>query len=109
MSQFFSISLIDNICCLTQITEKRIERGGETHLLFVNLSKAYDTIPVKQMWKILEATHINVTVITALKQLYQYIVSNIKNGNRLSSGVKVTKGPVLFNIYIDGASKKMKD
>lgn len=37
----------DNIFCLKQLIEKRSNQ--ETHLMFIDLHKAYDTVPVKKM------------------------------------------------------------
>lgn len=37
---------MDNSFCLKEAMEKRIERKRELHLLFINLEKAYDSIPL---------------------------------------------------------------
>ena len=44
-------SCTDNIFCLKQVTEKKNATNQETHLLFVDLTKAYDTIPVSKLWE----------------------------------------------------------
>lgn len=77
-------------------------------------TSAKHTIPVKEMWEILKAASINVTVVKALKPLYQETVLKIKNGNPRSSDFKVTKGLkhvlslLLFNMYINWALEKWK-
>ena len=109
-------STIDSMFCLSQVIEKRTLRSREVHLLLVDLTKAYDTVPVAKLWEVLEKTSINVTLINAVKDIYKDIVSKVKIGNKISNGFKVTKGlkqgcclsPVLFNIYIDEALRQWK-
>jgi len=39
-------SCTDNIFCMKQVIEKRNATNRETHLLFVDLTKAYDSVPI---------------------------------------------------------------
>jgi len=41
-------SCTDNIFCMEQVIEKRNATNQETHLLFVDLTKAYDSIPLSK-------------------------------------------------------------
>lgn len=105
-------SCIDNIFPLTQIIEKKLATNNDqTHLLFVDLTKAYDTVPIKKLWEAMEKTSVNVTVIKAIQQLYMGATSQIKIGQSLSEPFLITKGlrqgcclsPTLFKIYLDQA------
>ena len=105
-------SCIDNIFPLTQIIEKKMATNNEQlHLLFVDLTKAYDTVPIKKLWEVMSTTSVNVKVIKAIKQLYIGATSRIKIGQNLSEPFKITKGlrqgcclsPTLFKIYLDRA------
>lgn len=106
----------DNVFCLKQIIEKRAARNMETHLAFVDLHKAYDTVPISELWRVLEQSNISVTYIRALKELYKDSRSRIKIGDSLTDEFLVTKGlrqgccisPTLFKIYIATALKKWK-
>jgi len=42
-------SCTDNTFCMKQVTEKRNATNQETHLLFVDLTKAYDSIPISKL------------------------------------------------------------
>jgi len=42
-------SCTDNIFCMKQVIEKRNATNQETHLLFVDLTKAYDSIRVSKL------------------------------------------------------------
>jgi len=41
-------SCIDNIFCITQMIEKKKATNRELHLLFIDLTKAYDSIPLNK-------------------------------------------------------------
>ncbi|KAF2890089.1 hypothetical protein ILUMI_16084 [Ignelater luminosus] len=43
-------SCIYGICTLKNLMEKRVTRGISTHLVFVDLYKAYDTVPQSKLW-----------------------------------------------------------
>jgi len=47
-------STIDHIFCLRQLIEKNMAVNQPLHLLFVDLEKAYDGVPLKNLWKVLE-------------------------------------------------------
>lgn len=101
-------SCTDNVFCMKQIIEKNAATNQETHLLFVNLTKAYDNIPTTKLWEILRESQINHTLIVALQNLYENTTSRVKIGKQLSKLFPVTKGlrqgccisPTLFKIYI---------
>jgi len=81
------------------------------HLLFVDLEKSYDSVPLENLWKTLEHYNIRNSIIKAIKRLYENSVSKIKIGKQLSSGFYTTKGlrqgcslsPTLFKICIQNA------
>ncbi|XP_030750155.1 uncharacterized protein LOC115877946 [Sitophilus oryzae] len=50
-------SCTDNIFVLQQIIEKRRARNLDTHLVFIDLEKAYDTVPLKKLFEILVETN----------------------------------------------------
>jgi len=97
-------SCTDNIFCMKQIIEKRNATNQETHLLFVDLTKVYDSIPIS---KLLGESNINNTLIKALQNLYGN-TAQVKAGNKLSLPFNITKGllqgccisSTLFKIYI---------
>jgi len=108
-------SCTDNILCMKQVIEKRNVTNQETHLLFVDLTKAYDSIPILKMWEVLGELNINNTLVTALQNLYGN-TAQVKIGNKLSHPFNITKGlhlecctfPILFKIYIRKALEEWK-
>jgi hypothetical protein len=60
-------STIDHIFCLRQLIEKKMAVNQPLHLLFVDLEKAYDSVPLKDLWKALEHYNISKSIIRAIK------------------------------------------
>lgn len=109
-------SCMDNIYTLQQIIEKRVARNLSTHLVFIDLEKAYDTVPLKFLFNILTRTDINKGYIRALHNIYKNPKSAVKTQNTFSEPFRVTKGlkqgcclsPTLFKIYIQEALQKWR-
>lgn len=109
-------SCTDNVFCLKQIIEKKLNTNQEVHLMYVDLKKAYDSVPLKKLWEILQETNINQTLITTLKNVYTDSTSRIKSGKNLSQEFTVNKGlrqgccvsPTLFKVYVSRALRKWK-
>ena len=77
--------------CLRQVIEKKMAVNQPLHLLFVDLEKAYDSVPLKKLWKALEHYSISKSIIRAIKRLYENSFSKIKIGKQLSSGFHITR------------------
>lgn len=109
-------SCTDNVFCLKQIIEKKTATNRDVHLTFVDLQKAYDNIPTKKLWEVLQESNISHTIIKAIQNLYEGSKSRIKVRNDLSQQFLVTKGlrqgccvsPTLFKIYAAAALKQWK-
>jgi len=88
---------------------KKKTTNRELHLLFIDLTKACDSVPLNKLWETLDRSTINTRLIEAIKSLYKGSSSKIKIGNPISKGFKVTKGlrqgcslsPPLFKIYLE--------
>lgn len=109
-------STTDHLFCLTQIIEKKVAVGQELHILYVDLKKAYDSIPQKLLWKALHETNINANLISAVRKLYQCSYSKVKIKRSTSKGFRITKGlkqgcclsPTLFKVYLEQTLKIWK-
>lgn len=109
-------SCIDGVFTLKNLIEKRTERGRAVHLIFVDLQKAYDTVPLNKLWPCLKSNGISAAYTRAVKALYCDSSSSVKVGKRLSEEFPATKGlrqgcslaPLLFKIYLEEALKEWK-
>jgi hypothetical protein len=61
-------STVDHIFSLKQLIEKKMSVDQPLHLLFVDLEKAHDTVPLKNLWKALEYYSISNIIIRAIKR-----------------------------------------
>lgn len=101
-------SCTDNIFVLRQIIEKRKNHNLSTHLIFIDLEKAYDTVPLKKLFEVLQTIDLSKVYIRAIINIYKNMRSAIKQGKNISEPFSVTKGlrqgcclsPTLFKIYI---------
>jgi hypothetical protein len=89
-------SCTDNIFSLKNLTEKRTARNLETHLVFVDLQKAYDSVPIKNLSEVLNSSNIGKEYIAAIRSLYRESYSQMKIDNRVlepnSSKQRITPG-----------------
>jgi hypothetical protein len=99
--------------CLKQLIEKKMAVDQPLLLLFVDLGKTYDSVPLRNLWKALEHYNISKSIIRAIKGLHEKSFTKIKIGKQLSSGFYITKGlrqecslsPTLFKLYIQNVSE----
>lgn len=106
-------SCLDNIFVLQQIMEKRMARNLATHLVFIDLEKAYDNVPLKKLFEVLEDVGLSKIYIGAIWNLYKDAEGAIKIGKDKSEPFPISKGlkqgctmsPTLFKIYIQEALK----
>lgn len=109
-------SCTDNTFVLRQLLEKRMARNLETHLVFIDLRKAYDSVPLSKLWPTLRENGVSEIYIKTVKTLYTNMSSNIKIGNRVSESFPITKGlrqgcaiaPTLFKIYLNSTLKRWR-
>ena len=47
--------------------EKKKATNRELHLLFIDLTKAYDSVPLNKLWEVLEKLAFNTRLIEAIK------------------------------------------
>ena len=104
-------SCTDNMFSLKQIVEKRKLKNLETHLIFIDLEKAFDAVPIHRLFSILDKLNVNRHYICAIKEMYTDQKNVIKISNKISAPFVTNKGvrqgcclsPTLFKIYIEAA------
>lgn len=62
-------SCIDNFFTLKNVSEKRAACGRATHFTFVDLYKAFNSIPLGKLWENMETAHINTVYVNTVKVL----------------------------------------
>ena len=69
----------EQIFALGQLIEKSIEFNKPIHIVFIDFTKAFDSIKLDKLWEILDRTPINKNYINLLKSLYDGPLAAIKN------------------------------
>ena len=104
-------SCVDSIYTLKQAIQKRLAYSMETHLVFIDLTKAYDSIPLMKLWKAMRRQGISSIYVRAVQKLYNNMTCCVKVGSKLSNDFRISKGlkqgcciaPTLFKIYLKEA------
>ena len=98
---------IDMIFVARQLLEKTIEHNSELYVLFVDLRKAYDSIPRDALWRVSEKVGVPPAMVRIIQSLHVGMTASVRLGGDLTDPVTVTNGlrqgctlaPMLFNIY----------
>ena len=83
---------IEQIFALEQIIEKAIEFNNPVFIVFIDFTKAFDSIKLDCLWKLLGETSINKRYIKLLKSTYDDSTASIKTDIGISRPVKILKG-----------------
>ena len=83
---------IEQIFALSQMIEKSIEFNKPLHMVFIDFTKAFDSIKLDKLWSILDKTPLNKNYINLLKSIYDGSQASIKTDLGNSRFVDVKKG-----------------
>jgi hypothetical protein len=97
---------------LTQIQSRR---GQETHIMLIDLQKAFDSVDRELLFELLENTGIDDTVSDVLKSAYSAEQSTLLLNRRRTAPFQVHRGvrqgacssPILFNLLPDQLAKRV--
>ena len=97
----------DMIFTVRQLVEKTIEHHSKQFLIFVDLTKAYDTVPREALWCALQKLGVPKTIIDIIQSLHEGMKARVWVEGELLEEIDVDNGlrqgctlaPVLFNIY----------
>lgn len=111
-------STMDAIFTLTirQIVAQAIKCDKPAFLCFVDLTKAFNRVRLKDVIRFLRKRKINKNIMTVIKKLNTNNTTKIKIDGTLTESVPVTTGvrqgdnlsPVLFNLIMDEILEKIK-
>jgi len=71
-------STINHIFCLKQLIEKKMAVDQPLHLLFADLEKAYDSVPLENLWKALEHHNISNSIVRAIKRFMKTLFPKLE-------------------------------
>ena len=98
----------DMIFCLRQLQEKCIEQDRPLYMVFVDFSKAFDTVRRTGLWQLLRKYGCPEKFTTMIEALHTRMMANVSVGGEVSESSTVINGvtqgcilaPTLFSIYL---------
>ena len=97
----------DMVFALRQLQEKCNLQGQDLYLLFIDLTKAFDTVNREGLWLILEKVGCPKLFVDIIRSFHDDMKATVKEGNEKSPPFSVTSGtkqgcvlaPTLFSIF----------
>lgn len=110
-------STTDQIFILKQLTSKYWEYNKDVYVMFIDFSKAYDSINRNRLWKMMEKYGIPDKIIQLAKMCISESKGKVKIGKEytdtfdINTGVRQGDGlsPLLFNLALEEALKKTRN
>ncbi|UYV64540.1 hypothetical protein LAZ67_3001142 [Cordylochernes scorpioides] len=102
-------SCTDHILLLNSLIQLSLRRKrGKLYVFFVDLTKAFDTVPHDLLWQKLHKMGISNKFVMLIKNFYQEAKITIRSKGQYSSNVKINSGvlqgeslsPLLFILYM---------
>ena len=98
---------VDMIFVARQLVEKSREHETPLFVLFVDLKKAYDSIPRCALWRVLEKYGVPPTMLSVIRSLHDGMKAAVRVEGGVTDNISVTNGlrqgctlaPSLFNLY----------
>ena len=98
---------VDMIFALRQIQEKSREQNNDLYMVFIDLTKAFDTVNREALWKVLRKLGIPENMLNVICSFHDGMQASVRVGGESSSSFNVTNGtkqgcvmaPVLFALF----------
>ena len=98
---------VDMIFVARQLIEKVREHDDHLFVLFVDLQKAYDSVPRIAMWKVLEKYGTPPKLLSVVRSFHEGMQAEVQSGSAVSEKFEVKNGlrqgcpiaPTLFSIF----------
>lgn len=98
---------VDMIFAARQLTKKSREHNSPLFILFVDLKKAYDSVPRRALCSVLEKYGVPPVMLSLIRSLHDGMKAVVRVGDSTTYEIEVTNGlrqgctiaPTLFNLY----------
>jgi hypothetical protein len=102
---------------LAETVRSTIRKGKGVHLVFLDVKEAYDSVLHSVLWQRCVDKGIGGTCLAALQAIYRSASAAIDVAGDLLGPVPIRRGvlqgnplsPALFNIYLDGAIRRLEE
>ncbi|XP_065178719.1 uncharacterized protein LOC135809311 [Sycon ciliatum] len=101
-------SCTDMVFSVRQFLEKTIEHDCKGFFVFIDLKKAYDSVPRDCLWEVLSRAGIPAPMLAVIRSFHTDMSAVVRVENTTTDPIRVTNGlrqgctmaPVLFNIFM---------
>ena len=101
-------SCTDMIFSVRQLQEKVIEHKTQGFFVFVDLKKAYDSVPRSGLWLVLARLGVPPKLVNIIRAFHEHMSTQVRVDGSLLDSIPVKNGlrqgccmaPVLFNLYM---------
>ena len=98
---------IDMMFCARQLVEKAIEHNTKLFMLFIDLQKAYDSVPREALWRVLIKYGVPQSMLNVIRSLHDCMSAEVTVDGQVAPQFEVCNGlrqgcviaPTLFNLY----------
>jgi hypothetical protein len=106
----------DGIHIVRNLIEKRLDKGKEVYMAYLDLKSAFDKVPRRFIWEAMKSLNIPNKLIRLTKAVYENVGAMVRLNGQKSESFKMESGvkqgdslsPLLFIIYLDHVHKKVK-
>ncbi len=104
------------IFCARQLIEKALEHNTKMFVLYVDLKKAYDSVPRKSLWSVMKKCGIPPTMLSVVWSLHDGMSAEVTENGQVAPKFEVRNGlrqgcviaPTLFNLYFTMAMEQWR-
>ena len=97
------------IFCARQLVEKASEHNTKLYFLFIDLRKAYNSVPREALWQVLKKYGFPSTLVNIIRSLHDSMKAEVTVGGSTTPEIQVTNGfrqgctiaPTLFNLFFN--------
>ena len=80
------------IFVVRQLVEEAREHGESLYVLFVDLRKAYDSVPRQALWKVLEKYGVPEKILNVVKSFHEGMHAEVRVGSTVTDRFEVWNG-----------------
>jgi hypothetical protein len=107
---------MEAIFLIRQLMETCREQKKDMHMVFIDVEKAYDKVPMNIMWWALQKHKVSSKYITLIKDMYDNVVTSVRTSNVDTNDFSINIGlyqwsglsPYLFALVMDKVTRDIQ-